>query len=310
LSLFRIDMRILLVFSIILFTFPDNINGQVIWQPVYPDSISGRRLAGVVATGGIIYAGGISALSYFWYKDQERVPFHFYNDTRGYLQMDKAGHFYAAYHQSFFAYKSLRWAGVSHKNALFFGGPMGLVFQTPIEIFDGLYKGYGFSIPDMLANTLGVLMFTMQQAFLNEQIAIMKFSYSPSPYPKYYDRLGGTHLERFVLDYNAHTYWFSGNVKKLTGIAGIPSWFNIAVGYSANGMLGEFENPQFYRGKPLLHFDRYRQFLISPDIDFTKIKTRKKWVYSILQTANLIKIPFPAVEFNSFDGFRFRALYY
>ena len=35
----------------------------------------------------------------------------------------------------------------------------------------------------------------------------MKFSYSPSGYPKYHSILGENELERFFLDYNGHTYF-------------------------------------------------------------------------------------------------------
>jgi hypothetical protein len=276
----------------------------------YPDSVDKKRLATTVGIGTGIYLAGFSYLGFVWYKDHERVPFHLYNDSKGYLQMDKWGHAFGAYFESYAAYKALRWSGVDKKKALIYGGPVGLLFQTPIEIFDGLYEGWGFSWPDMAANAFGSLLFTAQEATFDEQLVVMKFSYSPSIYPTYHTILGESHLERFFTDYNAHTYWLSGNVRGLTGIRKIPSWINIAFGYSANGMIYEFDNPQYYQGKPFPKLERYRQYIFSLDVDFTKIPTKRKWLKKIFQAVNIIKIPFPAIEVNKIEGVKFRPIYF
>lgn len=276
----------------------------------YPDTLNKKRLRNTIAVEVGSYIGGLSFLSFIWYKDQERVPFHFYDDSKGYLQMDKSGHAYGAYRQSYSAYYALRWAGVDKKRALIFGGPMGLIFQTPIEVFDGLYEGWGFSWPDMAANTLGAALFTAQEAFFDEQVVLMKFSYSPSIYPDYHSKLGESHIERFFLDYNAHTYWLSGNLNRITGLEKIPTWINIAIGYSANGMISEFDNPLYYNGEPFPHLERYRQYIFSMDVDFSKIPAKRKWVQKIFRTINLIKIPFPALEIHSNGNFRFNPLYF
>ena len=276
----------------------------------YPDTLNKKRLATTIGIEAGGYIAGISFLSFIWYKDHERVPFHFYDDSKGYLQMDKAGHAFSAYRESYAAYYALRWSGVSKKKALVYGGPVGLIFQTPIEIFDGLYEGWGFSWSDMAANTFGSLLFIGQEAAFNEQVFLMKFSYSPSIYPDHYAGLGESHLERFFLDYNAHTYWLSGNLRKISGIQHIPQWLNIAFGYSANGMIHEFDNPTRYRGKPFPHFDRYRQFLFSLDIDFSKIPTEIKWLQKVFRAVNLIKVPFPAIELSKAGRVKFRPLYF
>lgn len=110
----------------------------------YPDSLIKNRLNTVLGSEITTYAAGLSFLNFIWYKDHERVPFHFYDDSKGYLQVDKAGHAYVAYHESYIAYYALRWAGVDKKRALIYGGLAGIIFQTPIEVFDGLYEGWGF----------------------------------------------------------------------------------------------------------------------------------------------------------------------
>jgi len=275
-----------------------------------PAETDPSRLRLVIGTGAGVYAGTVSYMSFVWYRDKERVPFHFYNDGKGFLQVDKFGHAYAAYWESMAAYKALRWAGIDKGRALLWGGPAGFVFQAPIEILDGMHEGYGFSWWDVAANGFGSVLFTFQQAVFDEQVVLMKFSYAPSKYPKYHHELGENPFDRFFLDYNAHTYWFSANLRRLTGITAMPAWLNFAYGYSANGMIGEFENPTTYMGQPFPHFDRHRQHIISLDIDLSRIPVKSKWARTMLNVANTIKIPFPALEINRTDDVQFRPLYF
>ena len=150
----------------------------------------------------------------------------------------------------------------------------------------------------------------IQEALFEEQKILMKFSYSPSGYAEYHPILGETHLEQFFLDYNAHTYWISGNIRGLTGIKKIPPWINLAFGYSANGMIFEFDNPSTYQGEPFPDLTRYRQYLFSLDIDFTRIETDKKWLSQVFRAVNILKLPFPALEINPVEGFQLRPLYF
>ena len=99
-------------------------------------------------------------------------------------------------------------------------------------------------------------------------------------------------------------------MRKLTGLKKIPSWLNIAFGYSANGMIQEFENPKYYLGEPFPELERYRQYVFSLDVDFSKIHTHKKWLKLLFRAINHIKVPFPAIEFNKIDGLKFRPMYF
>ena len=276
----------------------------------YPDTLVTKRLYTIAGTELGLYTAGMSFLGFIWYHDKPRVPFHYYNDLPGYLQMDKAGHAFGAYHESYNAYYALRWAGVEKKKALIFGAPAGLLFQAPIEIFDGLYDGWGFSWSDMVANTLGAALFATQEAFLNEQWVLMKFSYSPSGYPKYHTILGESPLESFFVDYNGHTQWLSVNLRKVTTIQNLPPWLNLAIGYSGNGMIKEFDNPTWYQGKPFPYLERYRQWLISLDVDMTRIPARRLWLAKLFRYINMLKVPFPAIELNRVEGIKLRGLYY
>jgi hypothetical protein len=117
--------------------------------------IDKKILTPAIITESAVYLGGMSYLQFVWYKDHERVPFHFYNDSKGYLQIDKCGHSFASYCESYIAYNWLRKAGVSRSKALLYGGTMGFIMQGSIEIFDGMYEGWGFSWSDIVTNTAG-----------------------------------------------------------------------------------------------------------------------------------------------------------
>lgn len=296
--------KIVLIFIIICYTIRSYAQDS--------SSINKPRLFLALGTQATVLIGGMAWLNYVWYDGKERQGFDFYNtDGNEYLQMDKMGHGFAAYQESLIAYKSLRWAGVKKKTALLIGAPMGFILQAPIEIFDAMYDGYGFSKNDIIANFTGSSLFALQEIFWNDQIIKPKFSFYPSEYRAYHpDKLGHTPGQSFFLDYNSHTYWLSFPAQKVLFTEKVPKWLNFAIGYSANGMIGEFENATTYLGNPIPEFERYRQFLFSADIDLTKINTRYKGVRILLDVMNRIKIPAPTLEFNRIDGVKMHGLYF
>lgn len=257
------------------------------------------------------YAGSMYFLSNTWYKGKKQVPFHFYNDFNGYMQIDKFGHAFGAYVYSYIGYHLLLNSGLTRNEALYFGATLGLILQTPIEIMDGLHEGYGFSWGDIAANSLGSALVLGQEIIFNEQLIKYKFSYLPSRYADKANGLyGQTFSERLLKDYNGQTYWLSFPIEKLGFKGDVPSWLNVAVGFGANGMYGEFENLASYNGVDLPNEKRYHQYLLSLDIDWSKIKTDSKFLKIILNALTFIKLPFPAVEFNSMGKIKGYWLYY
>jgi len=274
-------------------------------------SINKTRLGISAGLTAASYTAGILYLSEVWYKDHERVPMHFYNDNAGWKQMDKVAHAYIAYHQSRAGYQMMKWSGLNENTAIFLGGSLGFIFQLPIEIFDGLYEGYGFSWGDVYANTAGTLLFMLQQKFVNEQAIKLKFSYYPTPYSKINPRvLGENALESLFTDYNAQTYWLSFNLNKIISNDKIPDWLNLAFGYSAGGMLSEFKNPATVGGEPIPEINRYRQFFLSPDIDYAKLNPKSKFLKGVLEALNLTKFPAPAVEYSTEYGWVFHFIHF
>lgn len=144
-----------------------------------------------------------------------------------------------------------------------------------------------------------------QELVFREQVAKLKFSYWPSKYAERANGfLGTTAFDRLLTDYNGHTYWVSAPANRLLQITDLPHWLNIAVGYGADGLYGEFENIQSYRGVEIPQTGRYRQYLISLDVDWTRIETRSGLFKGVLTGLTTVKLPFPALEYS--DG-RLRA---
>ena len=254
-----------------------------------------------LAAEGVVLSGAILYLKHEWYHDKKRVPFHFYNVFKGWNQVDKLGHFYVSYLESNVGYSILKKFKFSEKKALYFGGFQGLILETPIEFLDAYYQGWGFSVSDFVANTLGSVFFIMQQKIFNEQLIKPKLSFSKSIYANEANGLLGKKslISQFVYDYNGYTYWFSFSPNKIFKFKKVPKWLNLAIGYGANGMLGEFENKSMYKGKEIPSFKRYRQFYLSLDIDFSKIRTKSRFVNKIFDGLSYIKIPLPTLELSN-----------
>jgi hypothetical protein len=136
----------------------------------------------------------------------------------------------------------------------------------------------------------------------------------PVNYPEIYqDRateLYGTSISELILkDYNAMTFWLSATpgsfIRKPT--SKFPKWIAVSFGYGAKNMYGGFSNSWCGDGEDDLQdcdniltadVTRARQYYLSMDIDWTKIPVKNNGVKFLFQILNIIKLPFPAVEFN------------
>jgi hypothetical protein len=301
-------IKLLILSSLVLFF--NDVYSQELSDTITHQPINKKMLTTAIVTESVVYFAGMSYLQFVWYKDCERVPFEFYNDNKAYLQMDKFGHSFAAYGESYLAYQWLRKAGVSKNKALLYGAPLGFVMQAPIEIFDGIYEGWGFSWGDIVANASGCVLLAGQELLFDEQIFRYKLGYARSQIAREtYGLLGNNAWESFFYDYNSQSYWLSFNANKLFLKDVLPSWINIAVGYSTDGVLGYYDNKTYYHGHELKQYERTRQYLLSLDIDWEKIPTNSKFLKGLFVGLNFIKIPFPALEYNSQGKFVWHWMY-
>jgi hypothetical protein len=273
-----------------------------------PHPFSKSKTYAVAGVHAASYTGTLLILSKAWYKDFPKAPFHTFNDSREWLQVDKAGHAWTAYTLARYSAGLWIWAGIAREKAAWLGGISGLGYQTILESLDAHSAQWGWSWADMGANIAGASLFTAQQLLRQEQSLQLKFSAFPERYaaPEMKQRaaaLFGNHFpERLLKDYNAQTYWLSVNIRSILHNE-VPGWLNIAVGYGAKGMYGGFENIAI-DGNGIVLFDRrdikrQRQWYLSPDIDWTKINTKKQAVKTLFSVLNMIKVPAPALELRN-----------
>ena len=266
----------------------------------------------VVGGQAAVYGISLVFLYQAWYKDYPQSNFHWINDSGEWLQMDKIGHATTSAYFGKFGYEMYRYAGVERKKAIWIGGSTGFIFLTVIEILDGFSAEWGASAGDLIANTAGAGLFIGQQLAWNDQRFNLKWSYHQTEYAQYNpEQLGSSFMLSMLKDYNGQTYWLSGNVKAfLRKQSKFPGWLNVSLGYSGEGMLGANSNPSVIDGEVVPEFPRYRQYFLSLDVDLPRIKTRSHFVKFLFNGLNFIKIPFPTLEYNKEQGFKFHPIYF
>lgn len=265
-------------------------------KPIEKDSIDQGKLKVMSYTLGGIYVGSLIGLNQIWYKDYEQSSFHFFNDNQQWQLMDKVGHVYSAYLGGSIGYQAFKYAGLNQKKSVLYGGGLGFLFLTTVEVFDGYSKEWGFSWGDVGANSLGTALFISQEYYLGEQVASLKYSFTSSEYRKFRPSvLGESYTSSLLKDYNGQTYWLSVNLNSISRTIK-PEWLNIAFGYGADGMVVSKGNYVTNSGRII---EPFNQYYISLDADLSKIKTPYKGVNTVLKALNFIKLPAPTLEFNS-----------
>ena len=264
-----------------------------------------------------LWGGSFYALNNAWYANYPKTKFHLYNDWEEWQQMDKMGHFWSTYQISRHTSNIWQWAGLERDKAIWVGAVSGMAYLSVIEILDGYSDKWGFSIPDVMANTAGAGLFLGQELLWKEQRISLKLSYSPYQYGNLKYRadelFGSGDVERLLKDYNGQIIWASINLKSFLPNTKLPKWLNLAVGYNARTMLGGYENKwEDALGNPIVRNDikRYKRFLVSFDVDLTKIETKNKTLKTIYSIFNVLKVPAPAIEFNTLGKFRFHPVAY
>jgi VanZ family protein len=249
------------------------------------------------------YIGGMTFLYQTWYKNENQVSFHFFNDNKQWNQLDKFGHAYTSYQLGKLSYHSFKSLNYPEKTALW-SSTAGFWLMLPIEIFDGFSPTYGASYGDLIANGTGSLLFLSQQIAFKEQRIQFKFSFFPTSYSDLRpNTLGESLPTRIIKDYNGQTYWFSSSPslwinKQINKQTNFPKWLAFSVGYGANNMLYGSEDQNNQNG-----YQSSRTFYLSLDINWSQIKTKRKGLQLLFGVFDGIKIPFPALYYDTQKGF-------
>ena len=251
------------------------------------DSTKAFKIA--IASEVAIYGGTMYGLNKLWYADYERSSFHFHNDNSHWFKIDKYGHAYSVYNLSKLGNNILLSSGVPKKKSLWYGGMFGPVMLTTVEILDGFSKQWGASYGDLVANTIGSIVYVGQELLWEEQRVQMKFSFFPTAYAKENSNiLGSNFLEQTFKDYNGQTYWISANISSFFKNSSIPQPLCISLGYGIDNLISSNAYTDLSS----------RQYYLSLDLDLNKIKTNSEFLNKVFMIFNHLKIPLPAIMLN------------
>ncbi len=273
------------------------------------DTLNIKRQKAVFVSEAAFSAISLVGLNQLWYADYPRSNFHFINDNQEWLQMDKAGHVFSAYHIGRLGSEMLQWSGSGTKQQLIYGAGLGFAFLTAVEVLDGFSSEWGASTGDVIANASGTALYVSQELLWKEQRITPKFSFHTTRFAQYRPEvLGSNFSEQILKDYNGQTYWLSANLKSFFKEAKIPKILNIAIGYGADGMLtGKDENSVIISD---LNQPKSRQFYLSLDLDLTKIETKSHFLKTFFSVFSVLKIPAPTIEYSANEGVRAHLLYF
>ena len=273
------------------------------------DSLNKVRLKTLIVSESILLSGTIVGLNQLWYTNYPRSNFHFINDNKEWLQMDKAGHLFSTYHIGRFGSEMMQWSGTTKQHQLIYGAGLGFAFLTAVEVLDGFSSQWGASSGDVIANASGTALYVSQELIWKEQRVTPKFSFHTTQFSHLRpDVLGHSLNEQILKDYNGQTYWLSANLYSFSKGSKIPKWLNIAIGYGADGMISgnSNKNSLILAPKPEI----FRQFYLSFDADLTKINTKSHFLKTIFSVFNTLKIPAPTFEYRTRGGFKFHTFYF
>lgn len=279
-------------------------------------SFNANRFWTATGVGTGLYLGTTYALWQTWYADFPRSNFQTIDDWPEWLQMDKAGHTFTAYQYARYAFAGARWTGMKRPSSRITAFGVASLLQGTIEVLDGYSTQWGFSWSDIGANTLGASLFIGQDLLWQEQRILLKVSNNLRPIPDLEimnnngqvsnlgyivrERFGSNLAERYLKDYNNQTIWMSWNPRAFAPRSNLPHWLNIAVGYGVENVYGALGNNWSVGGEQFLYPEpRYRQLFLSPDIYFSRIPTKRRWVRLILGALDFFKMPAPALEFSN-----------
>jgi uncharacterized protein YfiM (DUF2279 family) len=287
------------------------LTGNVNAQAVQDSSVSimqhpQRKWAAGLASG-LLFGGMVAYVDDQVYHHQRWAGFHSANDWDMWLQMDKAQHAWIGYSTNDLLFHSWLWAGLHEGKALLFSGTAAMAILAGKEYIDGRHSSTGWSWSDIGADIFGTGLFTSQQILWHQQKIRLKYSAWPPAYPMDLaaraDALYRTGaVSRLIKDYNGQIYWASFSLQAVTGID-LPPWLALAVGYGAEGLLGQFSNVVYdTNGSPTFDrrdIKRARQLYLAPDIDLSRIRTRSRFLRTAFTVLNTIKFPAPALELSN-----------
>ena len=86
------------------------------------NTVNKQRVTWVAGAHIVGYVGSLAGLYTIWYKNYPQTNFHFINDNKEWMQVDKVGHAYSAYIESRAGLEMWKWTGMSKNKSIWMGG--------------------------------------------------------------------------------------------------------------------------------------------------------------------------------------------
>jgi hypothetical protein len=242
---------------------------------------------------GTVFVGGNALLyRYFkraWWSGAKAEHFFFRSDwDEDFRDQDKFGHMLGGYHLARIGNALLRDACASRSHALWWSAAYATAFQLQIEIWDGKYEKYGFSYPDLLANTLGMAWSVAQE--MNPPLRAIKptISYSRSAAMRNAKNIPGE--LRPSLDYSGQTYWVSADINALLPPQAKPYWpafLRVSAGHSITDWID---------ARTGANMRAQRKILLTIDFDPEKLPGDNHIWKTFKRNLSYIHLPSPALQ--------------
>jgi len=276
-----------LILFLMFFSFVSSSEAQDLQDTSYTE-FSMQRFSWSTASVGVVSLGSIYGLSKLWYSQENKGSFHLFNDAKNWMQMDKLGHSFSCYHMTRGLDALYSWTGLKKRNSLFLAASISFGYFTTIEVLDGFNEAWGFSLSDVGFNAIGVGLYVFQEHYFKSQIFKPKFSFHQTRFAEQRPEVLGSNLiESILKDYNGQTYWLSFSPSQI-GIQKWPDWLMLSFGHSIRGRLKG--NATSYEG-----ITSHREFLLSLDLDLSKLKVKSKLLKGLFEALNTLKLPFPSL---------------
>jgi hypothetical protein len=226
-----------------------------------------------------------------WWSGERAEHFHFKADwDENFRDQDKLGHFLGGYHLARLGDALLGVGCVSEPNALRIAATYATLFQLQIEVWDGFYEKYGFSYPDLLANTSGTLLAVLHERHPATRAVKPTVSYSPSAAMRARRRQEIEGELRYSLDYSGQTYWLSASIEQLlpeTARRFWPGLLRLSLGHTITDWVSPTTGDVF-RAR--------RKLLLSLDLDPEALPGDAPLWRAIKRQLSYYRFPAPAIQ--------------
>ena len=252
----------------------------------------GYRVASRTTVSSAAIAGNLALYQYFhraWWSGQRADQFWInWEHHEPFREMDKFGHAYGGYHLARLGSDLLGGACVSRTKAVWWGAAYAAAFQLQIELWDGKQAKYGFSPPDLVANTTGAGFAVAQRYWSPLRAVKPTISYARTAASKRYSRAQGSEL-RPTTDYSGQTYWLSTDVDALLP-DGAARWWPGFVRASVGHSITDYISPE--TGKVRW---ASREIVLSLDLDPAKLPGQNPVWRRVKHELSYYRFPAPAL---------------